>query len=101
MNTWMQMAGVPPEVHRMVGRWSVSQEEEYLRNLEAGVTGAQQKVARMVQEGPDSSSEFGAFERQVARELRRYLELRGVGEETILKQLEAIALRGQHCQAGE
>ena len=55
----------------------------------------------MVQEGPDSSSEFGAFERQVARELRRYLELRGVGEETILKQLEAIALRGQHCQAGE
>ena len=92
MNTWMQMAGVPPEVRRMVGRWSVSQEEEYLRNLEAGVTGAQQKVARMVQEGPDSSSEFGAFERQIAGEMRRYLELRGVAEETILKQLEAIAL---------
>ena len=47
MNTWMQMAGVPPEVRRMVGRWSVSQEEEYLRNLEASVTGAQQKVAQM------------------------------------------------------
>ena len=92
MNTWMQMAGVPPEVRRMVGRWSVSQEEEYLRNLEASVTGAQQKVAQMVQEGPDSSSAFGAFEHQVAGELRRYLELRGVAEETVLKQLEAIAL---------
>ena len=27
MNTWMQMAGVPPEVRRMVGRWSVSQRD--------------------------------------------------------------------------
>ena len=92
MNTWMQIAGVTPEARRMVGRWSVSQEEEYLRNLEATVKEAQRKVARMIHEGPDSNSALEAFEKQVAEDLRRFLERRGVAEEKIQKQMDAIEL---------
>ena len=41
IDTWMQMAGVAPDVRRMVGRWSASQEEGYLRHVEAAVKEAQ------------------------------------------------------------
>eukprot|EP00435_Cladocopium_sp_Y103_P061718 s1184_g23.t1 len=92
MDTWMQVAGAAPEIRRMVGRWSVSEEEEYLRNLEAGVTRAQREVALMFQEWATDRPAFGDFERQVAGDLRRFLEARGVAEERIALQLDRLSV---------
>ena len=47
------MAGVAREVRRMVGRWSASQEEGYLRHVEAAVKEAQKTVRGMLSRGPE------------------------------------------------
>ena len=96
LTTWGQIARIPPESRRMMGRWSASQDEGYLRNLEAATRGAQRKIADMIRMSPPGK--LNGLEDQIFRELRAYLEKRGVDESTIrqqLKHLEIPMLEGE------
>ena len=92
MDTWMLMAKVPPEIRKKVGRWSVTQEEEYLRNLEAGVRKAQEMVGNLIRRGPDGNRDLQLFEVQVLSDLSKYLEDRGVSSEKIKRQVDLLSM---------
>ena len=65
MDTWMQLARVPTEIRCMLGRRATSNEEGYLRHLEASVCGAQVKVAEMLRSPP--TAELAAHEDEVVK----------------------------------
>ena len=85
MDTWMQLAKVPKEIRCMLGRWATSNEEGYLRHLEASVCGAQVKVAEMLRSPP--TAELAAHEDEVVKKLSRYLEGRGMDQSRINRQV--------------
>ena len=90
IDTWMQMAGVAPEVRRMVGRWSASQEEGYLRHVEAAVKEAQRAVRGMLSRGPEG--QLKVFEDQILASLSKFLLDRGRPLEEVKSQLERLVL---------
>lgn len=85
MDTWMELAKVPKEIRCMLGRWATSNEEGYLRHLEASVCGAQVKVAEMLRSPP--TAELAAHEDEVVKKLSRYLEGRGMDQSRIDRQV--------------
>lgn len=103
IDTWMQMAGVAPEVRRMVGRWSASQEEGYLRHVEAAVKEAQKAVRGMLSRGPEG--QLKVFEDQILASLSKFLLDRGRPLEEVKRQLDRLALpavgRSQEEQESE
>ena len=94
MDTWMELAKVPKEIRCMLGRWATSNEEGYLRHLEASVCGAQVKVAEMLRSPP--TAELAAHEDEVVKKLSRYLEGRGMDQSRIDRQVFRLqsSLRG-------
>ena len=90
MTTYMQLAKVPGEVRKMVGRWAMTQDEEYLRNLESSVRAAQVTVARMLSTW--SEPRLQDFECQIANDLVAYLRHRKVDEEEIREQVSNLSL---------
>ena len=94
MDTWMQLAGVPPEARKMVGRWSASTEEGYLRNLETNVRLAQTKVATTLRDSDDIKS-FVDFDMQVTAELGEFLKERKVPAERVATQRERLELESE------
>ena len=89
MSTYMQMAQVGPEVRKMVGRWSFSQEEEYLRHLETSIRMAQGAVAKMLLRWEPS---LKVLEDQILANLGNYLKEREVSEEEINLVMQNLAL---------
>ena len=95
--------GVAPEVRRMVGRWSASQEEGYFRHVEAAVKEAQKAVRGMLSRGPEG--QLKVFEDQILASLSKFLLDRGRPLEEVKRQLDRLALpavgRSQEEQESE
>jgi hypothetical protein len=89
MATYMQMSQVAPEIRKMVGRWSFSQEEEYMRHLETSIRGAQAKVAAFLKSWDPS---LRVLEDQIIANLGNYLRERGVQEDAIGDIAQNLAL---------
>ena len=75
----------------MVGRWSFSQEEEYMRHLETSIRGAQAKVAAFLKSWDPS---LRVLEDQIIANLGNYLRERGVQEDAIGDSAEPGAPEG-------
>eukprot|EP00435_Cladocopium_sp_Y103_P065945 s1179_g28.t1 len=89
MATFMQMAQIGPEVRKMVGRWSFTQEEEYLRHLEVSVVTAQAQVAAMLKRWEPQQR---VLDEQIIASLGIYLKERDVEDEEVEKLAQNLAL---------
>ena len=88
MRTWAQCSGVPPDVCKMLGRWSPTVDEGYMRAHRSTVTRAQEHIAHFVKSnmaGVDPFDERETIEKMGVRMLQL-----GHSEDEVREQLRRL-----------
>jgi len=87
LTSWASILGHPGEHIEMIGRWSPSSSEEYIRTAKTTVLRLQASVAKAIRE---AGQEDILGEAALADQLDAYLTERGIPSELIFEQLTSL-----------